>query len=175
MHVEVNQDAALNVVTVSNLVADQVTRQEVEQLKSLIYKNKMIVLKHQDLTPKRYLDFTRLIGTPEAYYQQMYHHPEFKEIFVSSNIPKNGAQVGVPSTGAFWHSDYSFMPKPFAFTAIYPQVTPKLRRSLTIRVTCLFGTTAAWCIAPCTRKNRSRPSPSGLRCTTTSRSMSRNG
>ncbi len=44
----------------------------------------------------------------------MYQHPEVPEIFVSSNVPENGRQIGVPKTGRFWHADYQFMPDPSA-------------------------------------------------------------
>jgi taurine dioxygenase len=68
------------------------------------------------------------MGEPEIYYNPMYHHPEHKEIFVSSNVPEDGKQVGVPQTGKFWHADYTFMPKPFGITIIYPQVVPQENR-----------------------------------------------
>jgi taurine dioxygenase len=58
----------------------------------------------------------------------MYHHPEHREIFVSSNVPEQGKQVGVPKTGNFWHADYQFMARPFGLTLIYPQVIPKVNR-----------------------------------------------
>jgi taurine dioxygenase len=53
----------------------------------------------------------------------MYHHPEEKEIFVSSNVGGKD-RVGVPKTGQCWHFDYQFMPRPFGLTLVYPQVIP---------------------------------------------------
>jgi taurine dioxygenase len=58
----------------------------------------------------------------------MYQHPEVPEIFVSSNVPENGKQIGVPKTGKFWHADYQFMPDPFGITLIHPQVVPEKNR-----------------------------------------------
>jgi alpha-ketoglutarate-dependent taurine dioxygenase len=55
----------------------------------------------------------------------MCHHPEQREIFVSSNVISGDTRVGVPQTGKFWHADYQFMPNPFGLTLIYPQVVPK--------------------------------------------------
>jgi hypothetical protein len=43
-----------------------------------------------------------------AYYEPVYHHPDTDLIFVSSNLPKDGKQIGVPKTGKFWHADYQF-------------------------------------------------------------------
>lgn len=128
MQIEISEDAKIKVATVRGLTADRITVQEAEQLKSLIYKNKIVVLKNQELTPQQYLAFAKHLGTPEAYYQPMYHHPKVREIFVSSNVTKDGEQVGVPRTGRFWHADYTFMPKPFAFTLIYPRILPPQNR-----------------------------------------------
>jgi alpha-ketoglutarate-dependent taurine dioxygenase len=101
---------------------------DVKTILDLVYSHKIVVLKNQYLTPAEYIKMGRRFGEPESYYQPMYHHPEHKEIFVSSNVPEDGKQVGVPQTGKFWHADYTFMPKPFGITIIYPQVVPKVHR-----------------------------------------------
>lgn len=100
----------------------------VNELKHLVYAEKIVVLKGQRLTPAEFVALGARLGEVETYYQPMYHHPEFKEIFVSSNVSDNGQRVGVPQTGKFWHADYQFMPRPFGLTLIYPQVVPKVSR-----------------------------------------------
>lgn len=102
--------------------------QDIEDLKQLIYEHKIVVLKNQDFSPEGYCDFGYRLGKPEKYYQPMYHHPEREEIFVSSNVAEDGQQIGVPKTGKFWHADYAFMPKPFAFSMVYPQRIPSQDR-----------------------------------------------
>lgn len=102
--------------------------QDIQDLKQLIYEHKIVVLKDQDLSPHQYCDFGYRLGEVEKYYQPMYHHPEREEIFVSSNVSDNGQQVGVPKTGKFWHADYAFMPRPFAFSMVYPQILPSKER-----------------------------------------------
>ncbi|MFJ3308259.1 TauD/TfdA dioxygenase family protein [Streptomyces sp. NPDC086549] len=101
---------------------------DIETLKQIIYTKKIAVLKGQNLSPQQFLDLGRRLGRPETYYEPMYHHPELREIFVSSNVPENGKQIGVPKTGKFWHADYQFMPDPFGITLIYPQVIPQKNR-----------------------------------------------
>lgn len=101
---------------------------DVDAILSLIYKKKIVILKNQNLSVSEYLEMSRLFGDPETYYQSMYHHPVEKEVFVSSNVLKDGKQVGVPGTGKFWHADYAFMKRPFAITMIYPQIIPSLNR-----------------------------------------------
>lgn len=101
---------------------------DIATLKQTVYTRKIAVLKGQDLSPKQFLELGKRLGRPETYYEPMYQHPEVEEIFVSSNVPKDGKQIGVPKTGKFWHADYMFMPDPFGLTLIYPQVIPQKSR-----------------------------------------------
>ncbi|WP_215449663.1 TauD/TfdA family dioxygenase [Streptomyces sp. ATCC 21386] len=101
---------------------------DIRALKQTVYTKKIAVLKGQDLSPHEFLALGRRLGRPEVYYEPMYKHPEVPEIFVSSNVPENGKQIGVPKTGKFWHADYQFMPDPFGITLIYPQVIPEKNR-----------------------------------------------
>ncbi|MCD7438552.1 TauD/TfdA family dioxygenase [Streptomyces lincolnensis] len=101
---------------------------DIDAIKTAVYTKKIVVLKNQDLAPRQFLELGQLFGRPETYYEPMYKHPEVEEIFVSSNVPKDGKQIGVPKTGKFWHADYQFMPDPFGLTFIYPQVVPEKNR-----------------------------------------------
>ena len=104
------------------------TEADIAALKEAVYTRKIAVLKGQRLAPRQFLELGRRLGRPEVYYEPMYKHPEVEEIFVSSNVPENGKQIGVPKTGKFWHADYQFMPDPFGITLIYPQVIPRQNR-----------------------------------------------
>ncbi|SDW58990.1 taurine dioxygenase [Saccharopolyspora shandongensis] len=115
-------------VTVEDFDHTTASEADIDALKQAVYQSKIAVLKGQDLTPKAFHELGKRLGRPEAYYEPMYHHPENPEIFVSSNVPEAGKQIGVPKTGKFWHADYQFMPDPFAITLIYPQVIPEKNR-----------------------------------------------
>jgi taurine dioxygenase len=93
-----------------------------------VYRERIVVLKGQDLSAAEFVELGRRFGEPEVYYEPMYRHPEHEEIFVSSNVPTEDGRVGVPRTGEFWHADYQFMPRPFGLTMIYPQVVPSEER-----------------------------------------------
>ncbi|MFF9198819.1 TauD/TfdA dioxygenase family protein [Streptomyces sp. NPDC014779] len=121
------EDRELGVV-VQGFDAATASDEDVELVRKAVYAEKIVVLKDQHLSPEEFLALGRRFGEPETYYQPMYHHPEVPEIFVSSNVVEGDKRVGVPQTGKFWHSDYSFMPRPFALTFIYPQVVPKKDR-----------------------------------------------
>lgn len=94
---------------------------DVEKLRNAVYQNKLVVLKDFHPTPEQFLQFGRIVGDVRPYYEPIYHHPDYPEIFVSST---NGKSGGVPKTGAFWHIDYQFMPEPFAFTLTLPLEVP---------------------------------------------------
>ncbi|HET9138393.1 (3R)-3-[(carboxymethyl)amino]fatty acid oxygenase/decarboxylase [Actinophytocola sp.] len=115
-------------VVIEGFDAPTASAADIEALRAAVYVNKIAVLKNQELDPRQFVALGERLGTVEPYYEPGYHHPEVKEVFVSSNVKENGKQVGVPKTGKFWHSDYQFMPRPFDITLIYPQVVPSKNR-----------------------------------------------
>lgn len=104
---------------------------ELEEIRQAIYRNKLIVIKNQNLGehPSEYVAFTRKLGTPQIYFQENYHHPDFPEVFVSSNVNKKGEKVGVSGTGKYWHTDCQFQEKPLSFTSITPVIIPPTIRA----------------------------------------------
>lgn len=96
---------------------DDITRDEIREI---VYENKLVVLKEVHPTPEEFLQLGRIIGEVVTYYEPIYHHKEHPEIFVSSTDEGHG----VPKTGAFWHIDYMFMPEPFAFSMVVPLAVP---------------------------------------------------
>lgn len=101
---------------------------EILKIKSIIYKEKIVVLKNQNLSPKEFVRLGKRLGAFRAEDEEMFPHREGKPIFVSSNIPKNNILQRVSKTESFWHSDYAFMPNPFAITMVYPEVIPNVNR-----------------------------------------------
>lgn len=102
---------------------------ELATIRDVIYRNKVIALRGQeDLSPKEYVEFTKKLATPQVYFQPQYHHPDYPEIFVSSNVLENGKKVGVSGTGKYWHTDCAFEQKPLPFTSVLPQVFPEAAR-----------------------------------------------
>jgi len=127
MDIAQNGDAKFG-VTVEGFDAATASDEDFQAIKKAVYSDKVVVSKGQELSPKEFVELGRRLGRPEAYYEPMYHHPEEKEIFVSSNVGDGENRIGVPKTGKFWHADYQFMPQPFGLTLIYPQVVPLSNR-----------------------------------------------
>ncbi|NKY56994.1 (3R)-3-[(carboxymethyl)amino]fatty acid oxygenase/decarboxylase [Nocardia flavorosea] len=104
------------------------TTDDMALLRQHVYYDKIVVLKEQSLGIEEFVTLGSALGKPVAYYEPMYHHPDSEYVFVSSNVNRDTGRVGVPKTGAFWHSDYQFMPEPFAITCFYPQRLPAAGR-----------------------------------------------
>lgn len=91
-----------------------------DEIREVVYENKLVVLKDVHPSPQEFIDLGRALGQIVPYYEPTYHHADHPEIFVSST--EEG--YGVPKTGAFWHIDYIFMPEPFAFSMTLPIAVP---------------------------------------------------
>ncbi|AWV48390.1 oxidoreductase [Mycobacterium leprae Kyoto-2] len=90
------------------------------EIRKIVYVNKLVVLKDVHPTPEEFIKLGRIIGEIVPYYEPIYRHKDYPEIFVSSTEEGQG----VPNTGAFWHVDYIFMPEPFAFSMTLPLAMP---------------------------------------------------
>lgn len=115
-------------IEVRGFSAAAATADDMALLRRHIYHDKIVVLADQALEISQFVALGAALGTPVAYYEPMYHHPDSEYVFVSSNVNRDMGRVGVPKTGAFWHSDYQFMPEPFAITCFYPQRLPAAGR-----------------------------------------------
>lgn len=114
---------------VVEIPAPSLTDDDITEIKNAVYARKVVVLRgQQDLAPADFVRLGERFGELVEYHEPMYHHPDHPKIFVSSNLPEDGKQVGVPKTGKFWHADYQFMPNPFAFTIFFPKVLPAKNR-----------------------------------------------
>ncbi|MGB8407411.1 MAG: TauD/TfdA family dioxygenase [Mycobacterium sp.] len=91
-----------------------------EEIRQIVYENKLVVLKDIHPSPREFIELGKILGEIVTYYEPVYHHKDHPEIFVSSTEEGQG----VPRTGAFWHIDYMFMPKPFAFSMVLPLAVP---------------------------------------------------
>jgi len=118
-----------------------------DEIREIVYKNKLVVLKDVHPSPEEFLQLGKIIGDVVPYYEPVYHHREHPEIFVSSTEQGHG----VPKTGAFWHVDYMFMPEPFAFSMVVPLAVPGHDRG-----TYFIDLSKVWETVPAETKNSVR-------------------
>lgn len=107
------------------------TKEQIELYKKDLYKHRLIVFKKQNLSAKEFVDFSKKFGFPEPYLQENYHHPDYPEIFVSSNI-KTDNKMGVARTGGYWHCDTAFQQIPMPLTMLMPIIIPKEKKRNTL-------------------------------------------
>jgi len=98
---------------------------ELHEVKDLLYRNRLIVLKDQARTQQGYCEIAGRFGLPGPYLQEHYRHPDIPLIFVSCNVKKEGRQTGVPPAGSCRHSDTSFEQEPKVVTMLMPTVRPQ--------------------------------------------------
>src|SRR6202021_164213 len=120
MFITKQPDAKMGVI-VEGFDAATATDAQIADLKHTIYTEKIALVKEQRLSTSAFVELGRRMGEPAAYYEPMYHHPDTDLVFVSSNVPKDGQQIGVPRTGNFCHRDNHFMKRPFGFAQPLPR------------------------------------------------------
>ncbi len=96
-------------------VKDMMTPGGVAELKALIDKAGVLVLRDQKLDPEGLVAFTNQMGRPLQlpYVEPMEGHPEV--IAVLKEVEERKVSV----FGEDWHSDYSFLAQPPSYTVLY--------------------------------------------------------
>ena len=77
------------------------TAEEAATLRAAVYRHKLVVFRDQTLDKDEYLAFARKLGRPQVYFQKNYHHPQYPEIFVSSNVPDENGCFSKSPIGPF--------------------------------------------------------------------------
>jgi taurine dioxygenase len=55
-----------------------------------------------------------------------FHHPEYPDILVLSNVVRDGKPAGLADGGTYWHTDYSYLDVPARATALYSVEVPEV-------------------------------------------------
>lgn len=110
---------------IDNIDLSKLKSQETCKIKELLYQYKFICFKKQSMNEQQYLEFSRSIGQPIKFVDPNYHHPDYPEIFVVSNVKKDGKKIGMDRVGYYWHTDSSFLTNPLPVTMLYAQQVPQ--------------------------------------------------
>jgi len=98
---------------------------EFAELKKNFYRHQVLVARAQKLTATQFLDFAKRIGPPEPHVIDQFHHPEYADILILSNVEKNGKPTGLADAGTYFHTDYSYLEVPARATTLYSFQVPK--------------------------------------------------
>jgi taurine dioxygenase len=87
--------------------------------------HRVVAIRAQQVTPLQFLDFARRFGPAEPHVLDQYHHPEYPDILILSNVIENGKPLGLADGGTYWHTDYSYLEIPARATLLYSIQVPK--------------------------------------------------
>ena len=96
------------------------------EVRDALHRHHVLVLRGQSLEPESFLEFANRFGRPEPHVLDQFHHPEYTDILILSNVKKDGKPMGLADGGTYWHSDYSYLEIPARATLLYSIQVPKV-------------------------------------------------
>ena len=96
------------------------------EVRDVLHRFHVLVFRNQLLNPGSFLEFAKRLGTPEPHLLDQFHHPEYSDILVLSNVKKDGKPIGLADGGTYWHTDYSYLEVPARATLLYSVQVPKV-------------------------------------------------
>ncbi|HEV8260612.1 MAG TPA: TauD/TfdA family dioxygenase [Burkholderiales bacterium] len=96
------------------------------EVRDALHRHHVLVLRGQSLEPESFLEFANRFGRPEPHVLDQFHHPQYTDILILSNVKKDGKPMGLADGGTYWHSDYSYLEIPARATLLYSIQVPKV-------------------------------------------------
>jgi taurine dioxygenase len=106
-------------------LSGEVGADRIAALRRLFHDRQLMVIRDQDITPRRFLWFARHFGQPQLHILAHLRHREVPEILPLSNIFENGKPIGVFDGAAFWHQDMAFEDIPSNVTIVHALEVPE--------------------------------------------------
>ena len=91
-----------------------------------LLEHQVLAIRGQTLTAPQFLAFARRFGPPEPHVLDQFHHPDYPDILVLSNVVKDGEPTGLADGGTYWHTDYSYLEIPARATTLYSIQVPRV-------------------------------------------------
>ena len=96
------------------------------EIRDALHCHHVLAIRGQRLQPRSFIEFSKRFGPPEPHLLDQFHHPEYPDILVLSNVVRDGKSVGLSDGGTYWHSDYSYLDIPARATLLYSIDVPKV-------------------------------------------------
>ncbi len=84
----------------------------------------VLVFRDQDMSPEAQVALTRQLGEPETHVLADFALPGMPEVFVVSNVRRDGKPVGAVNAGQYWHSDLSYTARPTFASMLHAKEVP---------------------------------------------------
>ncbi len=105
-------------------LARPLSDKQFDELTRALFAGQVLVLRGQRLSPGLFHEFARRIGPPEPHVIDQFHHPEFADILILSNVRREGEPIGLADAGTYFHTDYSYLDEPARATMLYSLQVP---------------------------------------------------
>jgi len=94
------------------------------ELLELFWRHKVVVIRGQDVDPDGFIRYAEAFGPIEPFFISAYNLPSHPQIYVLSNVRKDGKPIGRDGAGTHWHSDSTFTEKPSSVTLLHGVEVP---------------------------------------------------
>lgn len=100
--------------------------QTIAKIRAAWTKYGIVLFRGQSITLEQQISFTKRFGPLYIDLSTDFTHPKYREVFILSNIKKNGKYIGLPpeQTGEAWHSDLIYLKEPAAGAFFYAKEAP---------------------------------------------------
>jgi len=88
------------------------------------YQHTVLVVRDHEFNDDDHIRFSARFGELKRLTAKHFLHKDHPEIFVISNIKKDGEYIGIHDAGVFWHSDGPFLDKPHGPAALHAIQVP---------------------------------------------------
>jgi len=96
------------------------------EIRDALHRHHVLAIRGQKLQPRSFLEFAKRFGPSEPHLLDQFHHSEYPDILMLSNVVRDGKPVGLSDGGTYWHSDYSYLDIPARATLLYSIDVPKV-------------------------------------------------
>lgn len=101
--------------------------EDVERIYRLVTERNVVVIPGQQLSAAQQAAFSARFGPLISHASYEYNHPEHDKVLVISNVKEGGRPIGIDDAGSYWHSDFSYLPRPSFATILYGVEIPEGR------------------------------------------------
>src|SRR6478735_9471723 len=105
-------------------LANSLTDEAFAEIEDAFFDGQVLTFRHQQLSPREFLDFARRFGPPEPHVIDQFHHPADPNILILSNRVDHGKPLGLADAGTYFHTDYSYLDVPARATTLYSVEVP---------------------------------------------------
>jgi len=89
-----------------------------EQIRAPFYQHEVLYFRGQPLSDQDHIRFTARFGELRKLRISSQEHVQHPEIYVISNIVKEGKHIGSYDAGVLWHTDGAYLANPHAISAL---------------------------------------------------------